>query len=178
MQAFKRAWFVATGQHFSEECCEVQTFPTLSIGTSHDAHASACYRKKERYDCVLVHNVEAYNVPLPWVCLRQIFNFTDSNQQVTEWVLAQPFKLVNPHHPLCYQTGCPYVYLPEEEEDWDAFVVLPAASVKQLVYVIPDFRPAGLGNSWINWWISFGEAKYPDQHRLTLQQQWKWHVNL
>lgn len=105
--------------------------------------------------------------------VRQIFehSFTGKSQI---WILVQRYVLVDKKEPLHWETGCPYVHLADEENDKRPFQILPVSCIVQPVYIVPDPRPIFAGYLFINWWMTFGENRYPEAHRWEMQQLWKW----
>jgi hypothetical protein len=57
---------------------------------------------------------------------------------------------------------------------------VPAELILQLIQVVPitrqekEYVESPDQAYWINWWITYGECKYPEKHRWRLQRLYRW----
>jgi len=153
--------------------CTVVPYSTLvlhlSEETSISVHAVSTYRDSERFDSVLLKDSVQANFPSPWVCVRQFFMLEMKDITCTHWALIQPFEFADTY-PLHVFTGAPYVKFSTNEST--ECMIIPAEYILQPVHVIPNEEEED--TFWINWWLSFGELPYPEEHRWAKQQEWKW----
>jgi hypothetical protein len=130
-------------------------------------HAASNYRNAERYDDALLHQSFAANFETPWCCIRELFIFECENVHCTNWALVQLYKYVDRAKVVHPVTMAPYVTFGVTE----SFAVVPAAALWQLIHVIPNSVDVEDNAFWINWFVNFGPASYPEAHRFELQQK-------
>jgi len=147
-----------------KKSCNIIPFNTalLPIGTS--AHAALHFRGQERHDVVLLQ--DNAKTTSPWVCLHELFTFS-TNSGTSQWALVEELHFENKKKPIHKSTGVPLVVKTQK------FVVLPLSAIWQVVHLIPNMQDND-DTFWVNWWISFGEFAYPEQHRWECQQKWGW----
>ena len=96
---------------------------------------------------------------VPYCRISKIFKHIDNSDNVQNWVLVQTFDWANPSSPLDSTTCSPFI----KAKDQNIYQLLRISEIDYLVQDISE-PYSNDRNYWINWWINFGESKYPTEH--------------